>query len=279
MDPGTLTGIIVGIILAFLAGMGFSYGKSPVTYESGPRVYGVLEYFSIINWFRVLYYFLPYALFLFGIIYDGLIQKIKFFPAGFIGLVGVYVNSFISARFGFGTVDQDICGIPGMSTWGSDIVPQNIAFVSTVLSYMASYITTKQGDAELMSTGVSWITVFGVWIIQAVFFNTTGCNETKVWALTGNNDIAKRIVPPLLGLASGLLYGGVSGWAIANYVDVGGGSIQQSTLVGGGKSGPAMVPTSGTAGAGKCSSTGGDDDQFVCEAYKNGELVTTTIAE
>ncbi len=42
--------------------------------------------------------------------------------------------------------------------------------------------------------------------------------------------------------------------------------------------GPAMAPTSGTPGAGKCSSTD-SDDQFVCEAYKNGELVTSTIVE
>jgi len=276
MDSGATIGIVAASLAVGIgAGMAIAYRNSPVAYQAGPRLYGVFDYFSIINWFKVLYYFLPYGLFLFGVIYDGLIEKIKFFPAGFVGLLAVYINSWFSS--GGNTVDQDICGIPGLSQWGSDLSPQNMVFVSAVLSYIATYITVKRDTIEIMSVGASWIALTAIWVLQTFFYNTTGCSTTKAWRTPG----PVQIVPPLLALVWGGGVGALFGWVFATFVNVGGGVSpeQQNALVGAGKSAPAMAPTSGTAGAGKCSSTGGDDDQFVCEAYKNGELVTSTIAE
>jgi hypothetical protein len=76
-----------------------------------------------------------------------------------------------------------------------------------------------------------------------------------------------------------MLIGGLSGYGFSTLkgdtAGVGISSEAKQSLASGG---PAMAPTSGTAGAGKCSPTD-SDDQFVCEAYKNGELVTSTIVE
>jgi hypothetical protein len=285
MDAGTVVGIALGSSIGtlLLAVFFTRLLKLPVAYPAGAPTITLMEKFSILNWFRVLYYFLPYALFLFGIIYDGLIRKIMFFPAGFIGLGAVLLNHSISLMAGSGAIggatDKDICGIPGMSAWGSDLTPQNIVFASSVLSYIASYITTTQSDIQY--TGIAWAGVFAVWLIQTIMFNLNGCDTSKPngWFFAGSGTVYSKIIPPLIGLASGLLWGGLSGYLIATFGgNVGSGVdiTQQQSVIGG--KGPAMAPTSGVAGAGKCSPTE-DGDQFVCEAYKNGELVTSTIVE
>lgn len=278
------TGAVIGIfstigvvILAVLAK--FVYVGFNPAYPAGPTTETIFK-FSLINWFRVLYYFLPYGLFLFGTIYDGLVRKIKFFPAGFIGLGVVLLNHSLSnflSRSGVGSIDSDVCGIPGMSTWGSDFAPQNISFTATVLSYIAAYITNSQTDSSY--TGSAWAGVFAVWFLQLIAFNWNGCDTSKRdgWTFIVFPK-AEKFIPPILGLMSGLLWGGLSGYLISKYVTgdtagVGLASEAKQSL-----GGPAMAPTSGTPGAGKCSSTD-SDDQFVCEAYKNGELVTSTIVE
>lgn len=280
---GPVIGITVGAIAATVLVMNLIYMKQvKPLYPEGPREPGgFLQYFSIINWFKVLYYFLPYSLFLFGIIYDGLVRKIKFFPAGFVGLGAVLINHLLSLATregGNASIDNDLCGIPGMNGWGSKIAPQNITFATAVLSYLASYITSTQSDSQY--SGIAWAGVFIVWIIQTIVFNRSDCYKYKQtgWLWTSGNEMVSRIAPPLLGLFSGMFWGGLSGWLIGTYVGVGPGVdvTQQQSLLGG--KGPAMAPTSGTAGAGKCSPTD-SDDAFVCEAYKNGELVTSTIVE
>jgi len=280
MDAGVAVGISLGsVAVTLLIVGGIYYVKGvPVTYEGGPRLTGFFETFSLVNWFKILYYFLPYGLFLFGVIYDGLVRKIKFFPAGFIGLAAMAATRILTGWTNGGVIDKDICGVPGMSGWGSDVAPQNIVFTSTVLSYLASYITASQSDSSY--SGAAWAGVFAVWILQLIMFNVHNCGPSKSWWLTFNSDIAKKFVPPFVGLALGMLVGGLTGWRISTLsgdsTGIGLSSEQKQTLTQ--TSGPAMAPTSGTAGAGKCSPTG-DDDQFVCEAYKNGELVTSTIVE
>ncbi len=264
----------VSTILSILATLLVIYAR-PRTYEAGDFKEGADTYFSMINWFKVLYYFLPYGLFLFGIVFDGLVQKIKFFPAGFVGLLAVYLNSLIAYATGGKTQDTDLCGVPGLTKWGSDISPQNIVFTSAVLGYISTYISVKSDTFELMSAGAAWIGFGIVTIIQFGIYNFTKSCKEKAWKVG-----PVQIVPPLLATIWGTGIGSLFAWVFASFVNVGSGLTpsQQQTLLGGGTSGPAMAPTTDTAGAGKCSPTG-DDDQFVCEAYKNGELVTSTIVE
>ena len=113
---GTLIGIIGGssIVLAIIINILYNKFAVKGSYPSGPKQPINLPVF---NWFKVLYYFLPYGLFLFVVIYDGLVRKVKFFPAGFVGLATVYINSLISyfASGRISTTDKDICGVPGIS--------------------------------------------------------------------------------------------------------------------------------------------------------------------
>jgi hypothetical protein len=275
MDAGTAVGISIGSVAVTLLIMTFLGRISPYkpAFPAGPTT-GSLFDISFLNWFRVLYYFLPYGLFLFGVIYDGLVRKIKFFPSGFIGLGAVYLNYFIS---GAQVEDTDICGIPGMASKGSNIAPQNVLFNTTVLSYIASYITASNPDSSAYAA-TSWIGVAVGFILNAAMYYADKCyGDGTKWKLA----FMGSFTPLFYALAGGMLIGGGSGALIATYVTgdtsgVGIGSESKQILTQ--TSGPAMAPTSDTAGAGKCSPTG-DDDQFVCEAYKNGELVTSTIVE
>lgn len=280
VSPGGAVGIAFGAsaVTLLIAG-GIYYGtRVPFTYESGPRTSGFLDSFSLVNWFKVLYYFLPYGLFLFGVIYDGLVRRIKFFPAGFVGLAIMAITRMITGATTGGITDKDICGVPGMSGWGSDIAPQNIVFTTTVLSYLASYISASQSDSSY--SGSAWAGVFSVWILQAYRFYKDDCNLSHRWWFTGGDATWSKFVPSFIGLLLGMLVGGLSGYGFSNLQgDSAGVGISSEAKQSLGKTGgPAMAPTSDTAGAGKCSPTG-DDDQFVCEAYKNGELVTSTIVE
>lgn len=283
IGPGGAVGIAIGAstVTLLVTGAVYYYTKVPNLYSPGPRVAKVGETFSLVNWFKVLYYFLPYGLFLFGIIYDGLVRKIKFFPAGFIALGATYLNSTLSGFLKNDTIDTDVCGIPGMSEWGSAIGAQNITFSTAVLSYIASYLSTSD-NFDYSFKGIAWAGVFAVWILQTVVFNVSGCSTQRVWWGSFDNiAISKNLAGPVIGLMSGMLWGGLSGFLFSKYItgdDSGVGLSSEQKQVLTQKSGPAMASTSGTAGAGKCSPTG-DDDQFVCEAYKNGELVTSTIVE
>lgn len=252
---------------------------------SGKGLTGGVGSFPIVNWFKVLYYFLPYSLFLFGIIYDGLVRKIKFFPAGFVGLLAVSLSWIISRGvYGAPVIDTDICGLPGMSEYGSNLAPQNILFTSTVMSYIASYISATQSDSAY--SGAAWGGVGIVFIIQLIGYYLNKCYESKIVSGVGgvkvNNWIVQfaSFVPPVIGLVLGMLIGGLSGYGFSTLKGdtsgIGISSEAKQSMVGG--SSPANAPTSGTPGVGKCSSTD-SDDQFVCEAYKNGELVTSTIVE
>lgn len=278
ISPGAAAGIgvTVGVATVVLIG-GLIVGlKIPTAYAEGKPLFEATQYFSLINWFRIMYYFLPYGLFLFGVIYDGLVRKIKFFPAGFIGLLAVYANYLFSGIL-TGTrdvVDADMCGIPGMSRTGSVISPQNVLFSTTVLSYIAGYITSTQSDSAY--SGAAWGGVGIGFIINLIMYYTNNCfGDGSKW----KGSFGFSGMPLVYGLLGGMLIGGGSGALIANFggadVGIGLSSEAKQTLS---TSGPAMAPTSGTPGAGKCSPTG-DDDQFVCEAYKNGELVTSTIVE
>lgn len=278
------TALTVGISL--VAGASIALGLSkfifypkavPQQYTAGPRGIPFGQFTSLFTWFKVLWYFLPYALFLFGVIYDGLVQKIKFFPSGFVGLLAVYANWLISTLLNGGTtvLDQDVCGIPGMSSSGSNVAPQALLFNVTVMSHIASYISASQSDSSY--SALSWLGVAVVTLIGIAQYQVNDCyNRSSGWRFT----FIGWFTPLVLAVAAGLLIGGLSGYGISTIsgdsVGIGISSEAKQTLTSG--KGPALAPTTDTAGAGKCSPTG-DDDQFVCEAYKNGELVTSTIVE
>jgi hypothetical protein len=79
--------------------------------------------------------------------------------------------------YGAPVIDTDICGLPGMSNLGTNLAPQNILFTSTVMSYIAAYISASQTDSAY--SGAAWGGVFITFAIQAIGYVTNGCYKSK----------------------------------------------------------------------------------------------------
>jgi hypothetical protein len=264
MDPTSIglivLGVLIGVIGIFVSGLAVARADIAAPAVGLPPAVASFGAF-----FYILYYFLPYALFLFGFVADGITRQLQYAPAGIMGLIMVYVNYTIARFTGGNTVDTDFCGIPGLSRLGSDVMPQSILFVSTIMSYIAAYVTTINPTPGSSANWPAWTAVFALFLIQ--------------WGILWKSNCSGFIYGlPLAAfgaLALGLAVGGGAGAGFASLAVTG--KVDAPTTTGGGLGG--IGPTAPkTPGVGTCSPPN-DQDQFVCEAYKNGELITTTIAE
>ena len=208
----------IGIIITSIVGFITVVGGIMYLFQSiggtAPRT------LAIVTAGKTLYYFIPYSLFLFGIIYDTINGKIKYFPAGFIGLIAVFLNylssSFLYSGYTFLQKDLDICGIPGMSTLWSRLSPQNILFSSTILSYITfTNVTNDPGSLSATLSGISLLLVFLLqWLMY--YLNKCGVNSDPRFVFAEYPYMAA--FPPVFALIGGLLFGGLSGWLITNYL-------------------------------------------------------------
>lgn len=207
-------GIIVTSIVGFIVIIGGIMYLFQRNSETAPRT------LAIMTGGKTLYYFIPYSLFLFGVIYDMINGKIKYFPAGFVGLLAVFLNyltsSFLYSKELFLQKDLDICGIPGLSTLWSRLSPQNILFSSTVLSYIT--FTNVTNDPGSLSATLSGIALLLVFLLQFLMYylNKCGTGSNPIYFLANNEYFFW--IPPVWALAGGLLFGGLFGWLITTFL-------------------------------------------------------------
>jgi hypothetical protein len=227
---------------------------------------------SIPSWLMIMYYFLPYTLFLFGVINDGITRKPQYALGSVAGLAAIFINSIISKFVGGGAnEDDDICGIPGMRFLSSHIFPQNIVFNLSVLSYIAS-IATIQSPSNLDETLPGWSIVGVLFLIHGLVFQRSGCEIDKATGVSMWY-ISNFYLRMLFTLLYSILFGGGFA-ALAAYVVNPNIRDQNGGSGGGGGGGGGLNQCHAIPG-----STDDGDSQFVCEAYKNGELITSTIVE
>lgn len=260
MDTGTAVGFIIAGILVGIVGVGIGVN----TYLKGTPVI-----------LKILYYFLPYSLALYAIFSDVISEANRYWPAPLIALFA----SMLNAVFSRGTPpESDLCGIPGLSRlMPSKWVPQIILFSTTILSYIAAFNTASGMGSSTITA--SWILLFVVAAIQSLVLVYTGNCFDNYSFVTMFGIPGGTAASILLGLALGVGIGGATGAGFASL----------SFFKKGAASSPLVIPATGTPSSpgvgsstdpnvGTCSPPN-DQDQFVCEAYKNGELVTTTITE
>jgi hypothetical protein len=96
------TGGIVGIgigglaLLILLAGVvGYLYSLRNPAYPIGPPTSRISESLSLAIATKAMFYFIPYSLFLFGVISDIVNTEVRFVPSGVIGVIAIYLNSLI----------------------------------------------------------------------------------------------------------------------------------------------------------------------------------------
>lgn len=261
VDPSAKSGSVAGLfigasLLLILSGTSRGVVPTPGGEGVGSRFFRFFPPItgSITNGFRIMYYFLPYALFVAGALIDITTTRLQFFPAGLTGFVAVLLNYLISMAFTGPVTDRDMCGIPGLSALGSSFAPQSMVFNLSTLSHIATYISLKQGIFGVNKIWPAWVAYVAVAILNSIVLLFTDC-------FTDNIDAAKKII---LALVFGTGAGAIGGWVASERSDSSSSSSEPGS--------PGTPPPD----AGTCSAPN-DQDQFVCEAYKNGQLVTSTI--
>lgn len=168
---------------------------------------------------------------------------------------------------GGSTSSVNTCSLPGFAWLENDIAPQGIVMSMTILSYLL-YELWDHGLFE-QSIGLS-VTTGIVFLMQTVNLIGNGCLENyrfKNWSI---------LIALLIAVASG-----TSSYAIQKRI-LGGVVIpstnSKQTVGTTSQKSPfeTIISVGETSGQ---SEPVNDQDQFVCEAYKDGELITSTIVD
>lgn len=303
---------IIGLVTAVLVGAASKAGE-------GATVRDRILSSSALTPLLIIHYFLPYALIVLVFFMDIMSQL----PQAIFGLIFAIValvgNYLLSGNLYKNEVffPNDLCEIPGLKGMASVIMPQSLLFVTTIVTYLASFTTTTvltnsqgavpaPGDvltltpitpSPMTRIGASWGLAAAVILFQTVGLLTTPGCLTNMKAF-GNFSAAAAI---LLGAA----IGGGAGYGFATMITltqpsysvnapVRGvppttqatkpGFIRERFQLGAGLGEMPMPPAQGEAPTDIAKSSGAvtpgeSSDQFVCEAYKNGQLVTTTLVD
>jgi hypothetical protein len=228
---------------------------------------------------KKLFLYLPSSLILFGLIADAIQEEFRYSIASFVGIGAVILNSILGAVFraitgtpitasqaGLG------CSVPGFESLESVFAPQGIVLPAAVFAYFLTDFGINRPPSENLGTAM----LFGGFIVvQAFVMYMSPCFGSYYWSSS------------LVTILMGLLVGGTSGvigWAIVraaapqrlptgNFV-----VSPQTDTPPSNPLGPGGTPQSSgifgaSSSAGTCSAPS-DDDQMVCEAYKNGQLIT-----
>lgn len=318
-DAGVgVTLIVLGIILGFTLG-GVGILGEGATFRERVLSSGAIRPLIIIH------YFLPYSLAVLVIFMDIMSQL----PQGVfslpIALGLMLLNKFVSGRVDTPDLPpSDLCEIPGLKSLSSKFMPQSLLFVTTVVTYLAAFVTSSQNIYATTTVGKSAISPASVsmspspssrttaaWVLagSVIFFQFIGLASSPECMINAGIPVfgqVNRGVSMALSVVLGGLVGGISGWQLAGLTSLTQPTytVQQSLGPGGTQkgqkaslvreqfqlgSGLGELPVDTTAqedstpqlavDVAKTSeaSSGESSDQFVCEAYKNGQLVTTTL--
>jgi hypothetical protein len=168
------------------------------------------------------------------------------------------------------------CTVPGFENAESIFAPQSFVIIWTLFFYFLTLI----GKSGQSLAGLAGLTGAAL-LVQIMFLNSNNCLKNEYFAF---NTVAMPFIASIaIGGVIGGLFGGITPQILAAAYP--NDNTKQGSLFGG--SGPALGPSSsyGSTGSsvlpqvGEPTSGSSDDNQFVCEAYKNGELITSTIAE
>jgi hypothetical protein len=151
---------------------------------------------------------------------------------------------------------SELCSFPGFDSFDNKYAPQNILVTTTIMFY---YMIGQWESGNASRTVAPGLTLLVTVLSQVGIRYTHGCLDPW-WA-------------PLVSIAGGIVFG-IGGYhavkAIKGTTDSSKGTPPSSSLSGSEAPVDATKPADGS----KCAEANGDD--FVCDLYKNGELVSTT---
>jgi hypothetical protein len=275
------------LVVAIVVGAGYGY----VVYGYGKGVWvGVSAFlFAVLN-------FIPFGLITFGFVADMIGQDFRYSIASLIGLLSIAMNwafGMFSGHSSWATGGMEQpgtgwCMIPGLEGLENRAMPMNLVASSTILTYYIIWAATQRDPAQNFSLYISTAVLL---IIQLGLFYTSGCSQYYI-------DSSMYRAGAIL---QGAGWGGIGyaivkatgGWLTPFQSTFGqansntgmgnkeGFTTQEHMLTGPGWNGSTqspvfqkLVPRTGA----QCSKDQSEEgDEFVCEAYKNGKLVTEKI--
>jgi len=284
-----IAGISLTAIIGFLlvaAGIYVSYTSG---YSSGVWVGVGAFIFAVVN-------FIPFGLITFGFIADMIGQDFRYSIASLFGLLSIAMNWVAGLYFGHSSFTSQgpeqpgsgWCMIPGLEGFENRAMPMNLVASATVLTYYLIWASVNRDLSQNVSLYISTAVLL---IIQTGLFYASDCSKYYV------DSSAFRFGALLQGVLWGalgfLLIKNVAWW-LTPFMDVRGSNFSglgnKDTFVGEREhmlSGPGwngstqspvfqkLVPRTGA----QCSKDQSEEgDEFVCEAYKNGKLVTESIS-
>ena len=273
------TGIEIGvgatIAVLFLVGAGVAVYRN-----QGPVTASLATFFFAVT------NFIPLTLVVFGFIADMIGQEFRYSVGSIVGLVSIVINALLKvplesllgvtpALASAADSGTAWCMIPGLELFENRVTPMNFVSSSAVLTYYLIFATQNRPFSQNGSIIALCILVP---IIEAATFYLGGCNAYYPAGWAGK--LGAIVMGSAIGASS---YGVVSsvypslspfGYGLRNPVNPPAAGWQ-------GAREPGASAPSGIGGpqtGAKCSAANTDDDNaYVCEAYKNGVLVTEKI--
>jgi hypothetical protein len=292
--------IILGLALATLIGIAS-------TGFAGIKAYQFLAGLGVPQTGTKLIYYIPVALLSFGFIADIISQTFKFSIGSLVGLVAMLANGLVGMGLPTGSVVQavqaapaaaaeavsnlpsvgdvaswlpdipgpppppatptltggasQLCSFPGLERFDNKWAPQNILVTTAVMFY---YMIGEWESGNADRTIAPGVALLSTVVGQIGVMYSSGCLDPW-WA-------------PLVSIVGGAAFG-IGGYhAVKSFSGSSTPFIaNQTTKTAGGFSG-VEAPTDATkpADGSKCAEASGDD--FVCDLYKNGELITSTVS-
>jgi hypothetical protein len=286
MDPWDLIGPISLIFLVVGAVLGFS--KS----DAVP---------SIIGYTNILVLYIPVSLVLAGFIPDIISQSLNFSVVSFTGIIGVILNRLLSSLVmsritgvqpanlaaGLTKLGTDVdklqginidiakyqgafsgCTVPGFELFESTLVPQSLVLLCSMYAFLMLDILVNDSSKSVGGLSIG----FGMLLLaQTMFSVNNGCFDPGFFVYGENKWISGLGIIVSLILIS-MTAAGI-GYGIKKTLPKSSSSSGSKSLLGG-----VVAPSSSGLIATKDVGIS-EQDQFVCDAYKNGELVTSTIVE
>jgi hypothetical protein len=277
---------IIGPILLTIIVVGGVWGYASKT---------IPDLFGYIN---ILVLYIPISLLFAGFIPDIVSQKFKYSVIGISGLCSVILNRLASSLamyflgkpsnltaalskfptdptklMSYNTLIQQYrhaysgCSVPGFEFFESTLVPQSLVLLSSMYAFTMLDILVNDASKNVTGLSVSFLILIA---IQTYFNVTNGCFNSGLFIFGENPYI--RLAAMFGCLFAFAMAGAGIGYGIKMSIPADNGkNIGGNSIFKGGLKSSDLIATKDVGIS--------DQDQFVCDAYKNGELITSTIVE
>lgn len=253
---------------------------------------------DLVGYINILVLYIPISLLFAGFIPDIISQSFKYSVISISGLISVLLNRIASslaisylgeppnltaslAKFptdpttlmSYNTLIQQYrhsysgCSVPGFEFFESALAPQSLVLLCSMYAFLMLDILVNDPKKAVSGLSAAFAIILG---IQTFFNFKNGCFDSGFFIFGQTPYI--RVLGMFASLFFFSMVGAGIGYGIKTSIPTPDGQpIGGNGILKGGLKMPDLIATKDVGIS--------DQDQFVCDAYKNGELITSTIVE